>query len=153
MGQIKAGLNELEYDADAKEIGLDHVALKGKLSIFVAAEKLPNSQLDMSVTIKGIMKLGCDRCLETFEKEFENSFELVYIEQSRGEEIESDDYIRPYSPFMRYIDITGDIKDYVELSVPMRKVPDEKKDGSCSWCRKKKEYWDSLITNVVENDE
>ena len=145
MGLIKDGSNELECVVNPKELGLEGSLVKGELYILVNVYKLSH-QLDMKVCIKGNLNLECDRCLEMYEMKFEKEFEMVYVSRGHDEKIEDDDYLRVYSPFMRYIDITKDIKDFVELSVPMRKVPDEKPDGSCSWCGRKKEYWDSFIT-------
>ena len=42
---------------------------------------------------------------------------------------------------------TNDIKEMVLLAIPMRQVPEEKQDGSCSWCGKTKEYWHQFIVD------
>jgi len=67
------------------------------------------------------------------------------VQKSQREEAFSDDYIRTYSPFMKTVDITNDIKEYILLSIPMRRVPAETSEGVCSWCGKTKEYWRNLI--------
>jgi uncharacterized metal-binding protein YceD (DUF177 family) len=46
---------------------------------------------------------------------------------------------------MKTIDITNDVREFILLSVPMRKVPAETDTGACSWCGKTEEYWKSLI--------
>jgi uncharacterized protein len=139
LGHVKPGLNEFTLSAAPTELGLEGDLIKDALELSIKIEKV-SSQLDLEVTIKGTLNLECDRCLEYFAKEFTNTFELVYVINEYGE-MADDDYVRPYSPHMRYIDITKDVKDYTELTVPMRKVPEEKTDGACSWCDKTKEYW------------
>ncbi len=144
LGHVKPGLNEFTLSAAPAEIGLSGNLIKDTLELAIKVEKV-SSQLDLEVTIQGNMNLECDRCLENFGRQFTNTFELVYVINEYGEKMADDDYIRPYSPHMRYIDITKDVKDYIELSVPMRKVPDEKADGSCTWCGKTKDYWSEIL--------
>jgi uncharacterized metal-binding protein YceD (DUF177 family) len=91
------------------------------------------------------MNLVCDRCLERYELPFERDFEIVFVQKAEREEKINEDFIRSYSPFMKTIDITNDIREYILLSVPMRKVPAETETGSCSWCGKTQEYWQNLI--------
>jgi uncharacterized metal-binding protein YceD (DUF177 family) len=152
LGQIKDGLNEFDFIADPAEAGFEENFLKEKLNIYISVEKISN-QLDLTVKLSGKMALECDRCLEMYDRNFFNDFELVYITKSPDEKIEDDDYIRQYVPHMKYIDITKDIRDFTSLAIPMRKVPEEKPDGSCSWCGRKKEYWDSFIVHSSDSEE
>ena len=147
MGMIKDGSNELERVANPGDIGLDGSLLKDNLHIYVNVNKLPH-QLDMRIRIKGRLNLECGRCLDMYEKDFEEEFEMVYVPAGNKGHIIEDDYLRVYNPYMKYLDLTDDIRDFVKLAVPMRNIPDENEDGSCSWCGKKKEYWDSFISRV-----
>ncbi|MCI0450723.1 MAG: DUF177 domain-containing protein [Chlorobi bacterium] len=149
IASLKEGSQELELIAGVKEIGLDEKLIKENLLINLELYKLVH-QLDINVKISGVMKMECDRCLEVFEKPFEAKFELVYVQKSPREEAIDDDYIRTYNPVMKTIDITNDIKEIVLLSVPMKKLPPEKNDGSCSWCGKPKNYWDNIIIDEEE---
>ena len=156
LGHVKVGLNEFDMVATPVDIGLEGINIKGNIGIYIAVNKISN-QLNCNIKLSGILLPQCDRCLEVFEKPFESQFELVYIVQSQydgqGKAAYNDDYVRPYSPHMRFIDITKDMKDFVELAVPMRRVPDEKPDGSCSWCGKTKEYWNTFIVEKNEDAE
>jgi uncharacterized metal-binding protein YceD (DUF177 family) len=152
LGLAKDGLNEFDIIAAPGNIGIAEGVLKGNLELFISVLKISH-QLDFSVKITGKLILECDRCLEKFEKDFSNSFELVYVVNDDGRKIDNDEYVRAYSPHMRYIDITKDVKDFVELSVPMRKVPDEKPGGACSWCGKTADYWKSFMTEEIPDDE
>ena len=144
IGTLNDGSQQLEFISDAKEIGLDAGLLKDKLFISIDLFKASH-QLDLRVKVTGITKLACDRCLEIYEYPLESNFELVFVQKSQREEAFSDDYIRTYSPFMKTVDITNDIKEYILLSIPMRRVPAETSEGVCSWCGKTKEYWRNLI--------
>jgi uncharacterized protein len=144
IGTLGDGSHQIDLISDAKELGLDVGLLKDKLDVFIDLFKASH-QIDLRLKLTGIMTLTCDRCLEIYEIPFERNFELVFVQKSQREEAFSDDYIRTYSPFMKTVDITNDIREYVLLSMPMRKVPAENADGICTWCGKTKEYWKNLI--------
>lgn len=144
IGSLKEGNQQLELVSDSRELGLDENILKSGLNITLDLTKTTH-QLDVRTKLKGELNLECDRCLDEFKKPLEANFELVFVQKSPREEVIDDDYIRSYSPHMKQVDITNDIKETVLLSIPMRKVPHEKEDGSCSWCGKGKDYWSSII--------
>ena len=144
IGSLNEGNQQLVIESDSREMGLDENLTRGPLEITLDLFKT-NNQLDIKAKITGKLKLECDRCLEIFEKPFVSVFELVYVQKTRREEEISEDYIRSYDAHMKSVDITNDIKETVILSVPMKKLPEEKSDGSCSWCGKTKEFWSSII--------
>jgi uncharacterized metal-binding protein YceD (DUF177 family) len=150
VGVLKDGSQTVDFISDAKEIGIDESLIKDRIYISADVFKTSN-QIDLDVVLSGIFKLTCDRCLEIFEVPFENKFELVYVQksgiESAGGRQTDTDYIRPYNPFMKSIDITKDVRDFTLLAVPMKKLPAENSDGSCSWCGKSKDYWKDLIVD------
>ena len=149
IGSLNDGSQTLEFKSDEKELGLEEGFLKGPLIINLELFKTTH-QLDLKAHITGTIFLDCDRCLEKFEKVFNTSFELVFVQQTHREEAFSEEEIRSYSPHMKSVDITTDIKEAVILTVPMKKLPDEKPDGSCSWCGRTKDFWKDIL---VEKDE
>ncbi len=149
IGSLNDGSQILELTSDEKELGLDTGFLKEPLSINLELFKTTH-QLDLKASISGTIFLECDRCLEKFEKNFDTSFELIFVQQTHREEAFSEEEIRSYSHHMKSVDITTDIKEAVILTVPMKKLPVQKPDGSCSWCRRSKEFWKDIL---VEKDE
>ena len=152
IGSLKEGSQQLEIETNSNELGLresQELGIKGNIRVLLDLFKTSN-QLDIRAKIKGLFELECDRCLDLFEKPFEQELELVYVQKSPREESFNDDYLRTYDPNMRTADITGDIKEMIMLAVPMRKVPGGKNDGSCSWCGKTKDYWQQFIIDEEE---
>ncbi len=147
IGTLSDGSRSLELISDAKELGLENGLLKDRLIVAIDVFKASH-QIDMKITLTGIMTFACDRCLEIYEMPFKKNFEMVFVQKSQREEHFSDDYIRTYSPFMKTVDITNDIREYVLLSIPMRRVPEETAQGVCTWCGKTKEYWNNLIRDT-----
>ncbi len=149
IGSLNDGGQMLELETDAKELGIDDGVLKGQIELKLELFKTVH-QLDVKVSISGELKLVCDRCLEDFSKGFQTQFELVYVQKAAREEEINEDYIRTYSPHMKSVDITEDIKESIILAIPMKKLPSENPDGSCSWCGKTKDYWSSIIIDEEE---
>lgn len=149
IASLNEGSQKLELVSDSKELDLGESFVKDPVYLSLDLYKTVY-QLDVKIHIKGTLLLICDRCLEGFEMPLETSIELVFVQKSSREEEINEDSIRTYYPHMRVIDVTKDIKETIILTVPMKKVPPEKEDGSCSWCGKTKEYWSGLI---VEKDE
>lgn len=152
IGSLNDGSQILEYTSDEKELGLDAGFLKEPLSINIELFKTTH-QLDLKAEIQGTIFLDCDRCLEKFEKNFDTSFELIFVQQTHREEAFSEEEIRSYSPHMKSVDITTDIKEAVILTVPMKKLPVQKPDGSCSWCGRSKEFWKDILVEKDEDEE
>jgi len=144
IGTLNEGNEQIELFTDNKELGLPENFVKNDVSILLELYKT-NHQLDVKIKISGFLKMECDRCLEEFNKPFETEAEIVYVQKTAREEDINEDYIRTYNPFMKTIDLTNDIKEMIILAVPMKKLPEENKDGSCSWCGKTKDYWNSIL--------
>ena len=152
IGSLKEGSQEIVLEAFPDELGLVNShgwRIKENVKVLLDLFKTAN-QLDIKAKITGLLELECDRCLDNYEKLLEQDFELVYVQKSPREEAYNDDYLRTYYPHMRTVDITNDIKEMVLLAIPMRQVPEEKQDGSCSWCGKTKEYWHQFIVDKEE---
>lgn len=143
------GSQQVALITDYKELNLDKDFVDGNINILLDLFKTVH-QLDVKVNISGLLNLECDRCLEAFEKQFSVSFEIVYVQKTLREHEIDEDYIRTYNASMQTIDLTTDIRETVILAVPMKKIPDEKPDGSCSWCGRTKEYWSNVI---IDEDE
>jgi len=149
IGSLKEGSQQVSLEVNPAELSLEENIIKGNINLLLDLFKADN-QLEIKASVNGILELECDRCLDLFEKKFEQKLELVYIQKSPREEVYNDDYLRIYLPHMKTVDITNDIKEMVMLAVPMRKVPPEKEDGSCTWCGKTKEYWHQFIVDEEE---
>ena len=149
IGALSDGSQQIELLTDYKELNLEKDFLNGPINIFLDLYKTVH-QLDVKVKITGSLNLECDRCLEIFENDFQTAFEIVYVQKALREDEIDEEYIRSYDPSMQTIDLTKDIKETVILSVPMRKVPEEKEDGSCTSCGKTQDYWSSIL---IEKDD
>jgi uncharacterized metal-binding protein YceD (DUF177 family) len=69
----------------------------------------------------------------------DSHFNLVYKYEFSGTEKNEDelkeDNLKFISPRTHTIDIKSDVRDYLLLSIPMKKAPEEV-DGVCSYCKR-----------------
>jgi uncharacterized metal-binding protein YceD (DUF177 family) len=140
MKIIISNLTDGEYLYEFKEqpdfFGLDDFKTKDGLNIKVNLF-ISNVQIHAKINLSAECFFPCDRCLEEFDFKLENDFDVVFKFSKDEEELNSSNdenlyFIRPES---NTIDLKEVVREYVLLSVPMRKVPEEK-DGVCCFCKK-----------------
>ena len=76
----------------------------------------------------------CDRCLEDFEKELEGEVALVYSENEELFAEGEDEDLRHVPKSGDEIDLAGDIRDAVFLTIPIKRVCREDCQGLCPEC-------------------
>lgn len=135
-------LNEREFFynfvEDSDKLNLNIPELSGNITLDIRITK-SNDFILLKISISGIMKFECDRCTEIFDYNFHNKFDLLYrfeepdIKDDRGKEDVNEYHI---SRDEKEIDISEPLRDYILLSIPMKKNPEEK-DGVCTFCKRK----------------
>jgi len=113
--------------------------IQDKIKVDIKINKSSHSVL-LNIAVEGALKLECDRCLDYFPFVFNTDFDLLYEYNYKGEEIRDIKKVEEFNSFdikpdTKYIDITEPLRDYILLSIPMRKVPEET-DEICSYCKK-----------------
>jgi uncharacterized protein len=96
------------------------------------------SQISVKIELKGKFKFECDRCLDDYVYDFNTTFNIIYKYVFKGlqdEEFNDDEDIKFIQPNTVFIDLKEDIREFILLSVPMRKAPDDI-NGICSYCNK-----------------
>lgn len=149
-----SGLRDGDYfynfRANFSDIDIDYYELIDDFNVDVKLTKRA-SNIMLNIAVKGIILLECDRCLDSFKYNFSRVFELLYKM--------NDDYFLLNSnnkePDIFYIDknsfeidISEAVRDYILLSIPMKKVPEER-DGICLFCNRR---IDSLFSRYSKED-
>lgn len=126
--EFKASPEEFDFHKDDLEL-VDEV-------ITIASLYKTGNEISVNINLQGKFRLICDRCLEDYEFNFNNKFEIIYKFDFTGIKIKDNDEnddIKFISPNTKFIDLKNDIRDYILLSIPMKKAPAEK-DGICLYC-------------------
>lgn len=138
ISNLHDGEHLYEFTFKAKDLESDEIELQGDVIVNVNMYKSVN-QFDVKVNLKGKMNLDCDRCLEKYPFDFDSSFEIIYkIDFSPEHELSGveKDEIKYIHPNTAFIELDNDIRDFILLSVPMKKVPEEINEV-CTFCRRK----------------
>lgn len=137
---------------DTGKLNLNIPELYGNIILDIRLVKSRDFIL-VNAAVSGIMKFECDRCTEIYEHRYENTFELLYrFKGLRYENISGNEDVNVYyiNKDDREIDITEPLRDYLLLTIPMKKNPEEK-DGVCLFCKRKIDDILKIIHPAEEN--
>ncbi len=124
---LKEGLHEFEFEVqDSFFEHFDQGMVKeGSIQVKVRLEKR-NTFMKMFFNLKGHIQLVCDRCLESYRQKVKTSYELFV---KFGENEIDDDEIIWLLPEEHKINLAQLIYEYVTLSIPLKQVHPEDKNG------------------------
>lgn len=146
ISNLKDGNHFYKFENNAEDFEIEEVEFKSGIITNVELIKT-GSQFDLKAKLTGTYVMDCERCLEKYELPFDINFELVYKTDYKGEFINDDKDIDSnlvfISPNTHHIDIKNDVRDYLIINIPMRKIPDELND-KCLVCGKE-------ITNEIND--
>ncbi|HZH73085.1 MAG TPA: DUF177 domain-containing protein, partial [Mariniphaga sp.] len=125
---LKEGLHEFSFDVqDSFFAHFDQrLVTKGELKIETILEKR-GSFMKLFMNLNGFVELVCDRCLENYNQKVKSKYELFV---KFGENNEEDDEIIWISPEEHKINLAQLIYEYIILSLPLKQVHPDKKDGT-----------------------
>jgi uncharacterized metal-binding protein YceD (DUF177 family) len=136
ISNIADGEHLYEFKEEPGFFELTDFKTKDGLNVRVELFK-SNMQIHAKVYLKAECFFPCDRCLEEFDFKLENEFNVVFKYTKDEEEISSSDDENLFfiGPETNKIDLKDVVREYVLLSLPMRRVPEEK-NGVCCFCKK-----------------
>jgi len=138
ISNLNEGEHSIVFTVTGKELELTDFDFINDIRVSILLFKTHN-QVDLKINIDSLVKIPCDRCLEDFDFKINNDFELIYKYSYNKEEIdESEDLLNDFkvlTPDVCNIDLNKEIRDYVLLSFPMKRVPEVEND-ICLYCKK-----------------
>ncbi|MCX7876222.1 MAG: DUF177 domain-containing protein [Melioribacteraceae bacterium] len=143
------GIHELNLSESTQKLGLDD-SFFGNAEVKIKMDKsIHQIVLDCNLTIHSHVE--CDRCTEKVDKEFTNHFVLSYIFSKSNKS--TDDFNFKYlSTESDKIDITEDVFEYSELSIPLKKLCKDDCKGLCPKCGKNLNYDNCTCQNETTNN-
>lgn len=127
------GVYNYNFDEPVKEIGLDEPFF-GNIKVDLELNK-SNNQIVIKADLVVGAKFDCDRCTAEFSTELNSEYQMVYLADETPEESESVN-IAYLSTETDKIDISGEVRDYAVLAVPMKKLCSPDCKGLCPQCGK-----------------
>jgi uncharacterized metal-binding protein YceD (DUF177 family) len=167
ISNLSEGEHHFNFTEEPSAFEIDTVGFASDVNVNLNLFKTVN-QIELKVNFKVTLVLVCDRCLDEYRYKVDNDFIMIFkyrfwetlpesYNRKAGDAFEeeepvfddksSDDNLIFISPRTKLINITKDVRDYILLSVPLRKVPEEK-DGVCLYCNRRIED----LLKVYEQD-
>lgn len=119
--QLEKGKHTINYKIDRFFFELFNYSEINNGLINVDIELKNNGNLFIAdIHLNGFIKTECDICLEEFDLEIENKFNLFF--KFTEEELDDEDDVIYISPNDDFIDFSKHLYDYIILSLPIKKV-------------------------------
>jgi len=138
ISNLNDGNHSFSFETDPIDFEIKDVDFSNPVKTLVEIDK-SGSQYNLKANITGKYIMNCERCLDKYEQTFDINFELIYKIDFKGDfinnEFDEDSNLIFISPNTHHIDIKNDVRDFLILNIPMRKIPDEH-DGKCVYCEK-----------------
>lgn len=131
LNTLSAGKNQLEFPFKLSEAGLQE-PFTGEGFAKFTFEKT-HHQLLMHCQLTTEIQTVCDRCSSPIQRKLQNNFDFVYLFEVPEEEDDSFN-VRYLAPETDRVDITQEIFDYANLSIPLKILCDEECKGLCPHC-------------------
>ena len=138
ISSLSEGEHHYSYLEQPSVFDISSLDFISNINVDVNLNKRIN-QIELKVNLHVMLNFICDRCLDNFPQDVTNEFNLIYKYSFKNDpsliEETTDANLKLISPDTDCIDIRSDIRDYILLAIPIRKVPVEK-DGVCIHCKK-----------------
>ncbi len=151
---LKDGSHTFNYNIDEKFLSeySDTPVEKCNYSITLAFEKKSNL-LSMHFTVSGIINTACDRCFENFDLNISGNYNvIVKLEDRANQSHQGSEEVIFLPTNETSIDVSQFIYEFCMLSLPMRRVHPESKEGISSCDRKALEILDGHKPANIENE-
>lgn len=128
---LENGTYTYDFEGSKDDIDLDE-PFYDKYRTEVVLTKF-DDQMILEVSTVSNARFTCDRCGIDYKRDVESKYKMVYLFRNVDEPQEEAD-ITYLSPDTVNINITDDVRDYLILAVPMKKLCKEDCKGLCYKC-------------------
>ena len=133
VSNLSNGFYEYDFEGKISEIEVSDPFI-GNYKTKVGLSKF-DSQIILDAKTDIGANLICDRCTMEFHSVITSNYRMIYLFTQKVEYSESDKMDVVYlHPETDKIDLTKDVRDYVLLAVPMKKLCSENCKGLCPKC-------------------
>lgn len=132
ISNLSEGSHEYELTAEPGEIGLGD-QFHNEIRVTLTLDK-NSRQIHMTADVETIGRFRCDRCVEEFDRELRNNFQMLYMSEEADRDLNDPDEVRLVSPDLREVDIGDDVRQFIMLAVPQKILCKESCAGLCPRC-------------------
>lgn len=125
------GIHQIIFDEPVEKVGLDKLFV-GNVHVDCRMDKSQH-QIVLNCETQANSNMICDRCGSDFMATLNSKFQMSYI-FSKVQEVSEDYNVKFLSPDQDKIDISKDVYEYAELSIPMKILCSDDCKGLCPVC-------------------
>jgi uncharacterized protein len=133
ISKLSEGEHHYPFEAEPAEIGLGE-EFNGKVVVEAALQKSPR-QVFLHVEARTSGTFPCDRCLEDVNKNVNAHYDILYVTENKPQEGEEENAeVQVITPDMNYLDLDEDVRQYLTLAVPAKRLCQDDCRGLCPTC-------------------
>jgi uncharacterized protein len=133
ISKLSEGEHNYPFEAEPAEIGLGE-EFTGKVTVEAALQKSPR-QVFLHVEARTSGTFACDRCLEDVKKNVNAHYDILYVTQNKPDEGEEKNAeVQVITPDINYLDLDEDVRQYLTLAVPAKRLCQDDCRGLCPIC-------------------
>jgi uncharacterized protein len=133
ISSLKDGAYEYRFEDDVKKLELKQPFVGKYFTKVNLSKYLHQIIIEVATTVDA--ELECDRCVKMYSTQIESRYKMVYLhDQPEGDDDSVD--VTYISKDTDKIDIIEDVRDYILLAVPLKKLCKEDCKGLCPQCGK-----------------
>ena len=144
------GIHHFDFVEKISDLDLDEI-FHGELKLSCKMDK-SHHQIIINCDINFETSLTCDRCISEFKKTFSKQFQNIYfIIYDSEKEVVEDPGVYYLSPTEDKIDLLKDVKEYMNIAIPMKVLCNDDCKGLCPNCGKDLNQFECNCEADVEN--
>ncbi len=132
LGGLSETTHRFEFHVDASDLKIGQ-SFAGSVTVFANVERIGN-QFRLKADVTALGSFDCDRCLVRFDRNLSSSYRMHYI----TDEVEAAAFdpaeVQIVSPGFQVVDLTDDVREIIELSVPLKLLCKNNCAGLCPHC-------------------
>jgi len=132
VGGLSEGLHTYRFTAPPSELGLPQ-EFDETVAVDATLEKAGGS-LFLTARLSTTAEWECDRCVAPFRSPFASSYTMYYVWESEAAARFDPAEVQVIPAGLNMIDIADDVRQTIELSVPLKRVCREDCRGLCPHC-------------------
>ncbi len=132
IANLSEGIHKVHFSVEAESVGLEEKFSKD-VTVDVVLNKT-SREVFLQAEVGGLGRFTCDRCVDEFERQITNAFDIVYLHDEKESEQYPDDEVHMLEPGTTQIDITEDVRQFIMLAVPLKLLCREECAGLCHRC-------------------
>lgn len=132
VGGLSDGIHQYRFQIGHAELGLSGNFTDD--AIVEASLDKSSNQFLLKSTIRVNGTFDCDRCISRFSRMLQSSYQMYYVTEGADQGLNDPGEIQVIPNGLTVIDISGDVRQTILLSIPLKLLCNDGCEGLCPHC-------------------